>query len=179
VVVLTERVITFVLGGVRSGKSRFAQALAARHKRVLFVATARESDDEMRAKIARHRADRPFHWETVEEPLHLWRTLRERAEGHDFVLIDCLTLWVANLLSEGEGEWLERAEEFYRALGDVPCPVAIVSNEVGSGIVPAYALGRIYGDALGEVNQRMAALAGNVMLMVAGIPLAIKGTVAP
>lgn len=173
----TDREITFVLGGVRSGNSRFAQALGDRHWRVLFLATARESDEEMRAKAARHRADRTATWHTLEEPVNLTRLLRDGAAGYGIVLIDCLTLWVANLLSERESEWSEWAEDFYRGLAELRSPVVIVSNEVGSGIVPAYPLGRIYRDLLAEVNQRLAALASNVVLMVAGIPLAVKGAV--
>ncbi len=179
VVSLTEKTITFVVGGVRSGKSRFAQTLATRHKRVLFIATARGSDDEMRAKIARHRDDRPAHWQTAEEPFDLDGTLRASAAGHDIVLIDCLTLWVSNVLPEAADERAARLDRFYEALRVLACPAVIVSNEVGSGIVPAYATGRVYRDLLGETNQRVAALAGTVVLMVAGIPLAIKGALEP
>lgn len=175
----TEREITFVLGGVRSGKSRFAQTFAARYQRVLFVATAREVDDEMRLKIARHREDRPVHWATVEEPLDLAGALRDRGHGYEIVLIDCLTLWVSNLFAQGESERLERTQEFYEVLRERRSRVVIVSNEVGSGIVPAYALGRAYRDDLGEVNQRVAAISNHVALLIAGIPLVLKGSLAP
>lgn len=167
--------ITLVLGGVRCGKSRYAQTLAARHARVLLIATAREDDDEMRAKIARHRADRPAAWDTVEEALDLGGVLRERAANYDVLVIDCLTLWVANLLAEGSNERSQRAVDFYDAVSACQRPLLIVSNEVGSGIVPEYASGRLYRDVLGEVNQRVAALAGRVVLMVAGIPVPVKG----
>ena len=167
--------ITFVLGGVRSGKSRLAQNLASRYGDVLFIATARRSDEEMCFKIERHRADRPPSWRTIEEPVDIAGILTAHP-ACDFIILDCLTLWASNLLcGESEQRW-ERAERFYQALRALEQPIAIVSNEVGSGIVPAFALGRQYRDFLGEVNQRVAALADNVVLTIAGIPLVLKGT---
>ena len=177
VVSLTNRGITFLLGGVRSGKSRLAQKMAARYEHVLVIATAREVDEEMCAKIARHRADRPPRWETVEEPLDLGRVVRSSCASYDALLIDCLTLWASHLLLEPESSRLEKAEDFYQQLETLHCPAVIVSNEVGSGIVPAYASARLFRDVLGEINQRVAALADNVALMVAGLPLVIKGEV--
>lgn len=172
-----ERVITFVLGGARSGKSRYVQNLAARSQAVLFIATARGDDDEMRAKIQRHRDDRPTHWQTVEEPRDLGRVLRDLGARQEFVIVDCLTLWISNLLVESESERREQLEQFYCTVRELRRRTAIVSNEVGSGIVPVSELGRTYRDVLGEVNQRVAALADNVVLLVAGIPLVLKGAV--
>jgi adenosylcobinamide kinase/adenosylcobinamide-phosphate guanylyltransferase len=177
--------VTLVLGGVRSGKSRYAQQLGEQVERVLFVATAPASgsDDEMRAKIERHRADRPADWATVEEPLELARVLAEQGAEYDLAIVDCLTLFVANLLHAGEqndgiGMMDRQMTALCAALAAAPCDVVLVSNEVGSGVVPAYALGRRFRDALGELNQRVAAVADDVLLLMAGLPLALKGKVA-
>jgi adenosylcobinamide kinase/adenosylcobinamide-phosphate guanylyltransferase len=185
--------VALILGGVRSGKSRYAQRVAEQAQRVLFVATAERRDDpEMRVRIERHRADRPGSWSTVEEPLHLPRIIREAGSRCDLLLIDCLTLYAANLLeaygeSSGSGEAPISAQirsridsqvnELCLALRDASCSVILVSNEVGSGVVPAYELGRRFRDLLGEINQRVAAVAGTVLLMVAGLPLPLKGSI--
>lgn len=168
--------ITLCLGGVRSGKSRFAQNLAEHSSSVCFLATAQPSDDEMQRKIARHQQDRPAHWTTCEEPVDLAGTL-SKANPNDLVLIDCLTVFVSNLLLQDEsGEGIEtQIDAFCEALRNTPCSIVLVSNEVGSGVVPPYPLGRRYRDLLGELNQRVAALADNVVLLVAGLPLMLKG----
>jgi adenosylcobinamide kinase / adenosylcobinamide-phosphate guanylyltransferase len=169
--------VTLVLGGVRSGKSRFAQQLAMRAHSVAFIATAQCIDPEMEAKIARHQQERPATWHTIEEPLELHKVLTESSESYDLLLIDCLTLFAAHLLeAEGKGENLERRiDAFFCAVAAVKSSVLLVSNEVGSGVVPDYPSGRRYRDLLGEINQRAAALADNVLLMVAGLPLVLKG----
>jgi len=173
--------VTLVLGGVRSGKSRYAQQLAERAARVTFVATAEvRADAEMHAKIARHRAERPEAWSTIEEPLYLAQTIQSEGKSCDLILIDCLTLFAANLLEafgEDEARLQAQIEELCQELKAAPCSVVLVSNEVGSGVVPAYALGRRFRDLVGEINQRIAATAGTVLLMVAGLPLALKGSV--
>jgi adenosylcobinamide kinase/adenosylcobinamide-phosphate guanylyltransferase len=176
---LPRKAITLVLGGVRSGKSRFAQSLAERVSSVAFIATAQPLDEEMSLKIQRHQAERPRQWRTIEEPLELDRALAEEGFKHGILLIDCLTLYAANLLAAESGNLAvmeQRLQRFYAALRSVPCSVAIVSNEVGSGVVPASPDGRSYRDLLGEINQRVASIADNVVLMVAGLPLALKGT---
>jgi adenosylcobinamide kinase/adenosylcobinamide-phosphate guanylyltransferase len=170
--------VTLVLGGVRSGKSRYAQQLGEQVERVLFVATAPASgsDDEMQAKIERHRADRPAGWATAEEPLELARVLAEQGAGYDLAIVDCLTLFIANLLhaeEQNEGVLDRQTTALCAVLVAAPCDVVLVSNEVGSGVVPAYALGRRFRDALGELNQRVAAVADDVLLLVAGLPLAL------
>jgi adenosylcobinamide kinase/adenosylcobinamide-phosphate guanylyltransferase len=178
---ISRKAITLVLGGVRSGKSRYAQALAAHYSPVAFVATARpsDSDEEMRLKIERHRSERPKDWRTIEEPLDLDRVLAEEGSNHRMLVVDCLTLYAANLLDADHGNLIaveERLQRYYAALRAAPCSVALVSNEVGSGIVPAFPEGRKYRDLLGEINQRVATIADTVLLMVAGLPLALKGT---
>lgn len=174
-----SRAITLVLGGVRSGKSRYVQTLAKRFSPVAFVATAHPSDEEMRLKIERHRAERPTEWRTIEEPLDLDMVLAEERPSYSIVVVDCLTLYAANLLEREHGNLIaveERLERFYTALRSVTCSVGLVSNEVGSGVVPAFPEGRRYRDLLGEINQQVASVADNVLLMVAGLPLAVKGT---
>jgi adenosylcobinamide kinase/adenosylcobinamide-phosphate guanylyltransferase len=177
----SRKAITLVLGGVRSGKSRYVQTLAAGVSPVAFVATARrsDSDEEMRLKIERHRVERPPEWRTIEEPLHIDRVLVQEGSNYQMLLVDCLTLYAANLLDAERGNLIaveERLQSLYAALRSVPCSVALVSNEVGSGIVPAFPEGRKYRDLLGEINQRVASAADIVLLMVAGLPLALKGT---
>lgn len=173
--------LTLVLGGVRAGKSAFAQRLAADGKRVLFVATAEAGDAEMAARIAAHRASRPAEWDTVEEPVGLAAALRRTVNGYDVVLLDCLTLWVSNLLAsaraqEGVGNWvIAQAEALLAVQRESGAAWVVVSNEVGLGVVPPTPLGRAFEDALGRVNQLFAARADAVYLMTAGIPLQIKG----
>ena len=170
--------VTLILGGARSGKSRYAESLAAQAERVLFVATATAVDEEMREKIARHRQDRTrnrlTHWKVLEEPLALGRIITQHAWENDVILIDCLTLYVASLLTFGEDHQNQSMQTFCAALTAPSCPVLLVSNEVGSGVVPEYTSGRRYRDLLGELNQRVAAIASDVILMIAGLPLPLK-----
>ena len=168
-----RRTVTLVLGGVRSGKSRYAQELGERAERVVFVATAQAGDDEMRRKIDRHRESRPTQWSTVEEPVALAEAVLQHGPGCDLILIDCLTFFATNLLLAEAGE--SPVEKLCAVLADPPCAVVLVSNEVGSGVVPAYPLGRQFRDLLGEINQRVAAIASDVVLLVAGLPLVLKG----
>jgi adenosylcobinamide kinase/adenosylcobinamide-phosphate guanylyltransferase len=170
--------VTLVLGGARSGKSRYAQQLAEQSQRVVFVATAKASDDEMHAKIERHKEDRHKEWLTVEEPLELPKVLAEHEVNCDVIVVDCLTIFVANLMeAEGENSAAinRRIEALCEALRTVQCTVVLVSNEVGSGVHPVSPLGRAYRDQLGEINQKVARIADDVVLMAAGLPLALKG----
>ncbi len=175
--------ITFVTGGCRSGKSSYALILAENLSASprIYLATCRPQDEEMRNRVARHQADRGDRWVTEEEPLRLPEALSRLRKESGVVLVDCLTLWIANLMLSGAGpdKIEEAAERLVQALSADGCPVVLVSNEVGAGIVPENALARTYRDAVGTVNQRMAACADTVLFMVAGIPLAVKGTVGP
>ncbi len=174
--------VTLVIGGARSGKTRYAQQLGERVENVVFVATAHAGDEEMCTKITRHRKERPQHWHTVEESLDLGGTIERYGSGADLIVIDCLTLFAANLLAatedfpadKSEPEIARHIDYLCRALRATPCSVVLVSNEVGSGVVPAYPLGRRYRELLGEINQKTAQLADEVVLMVAGLPLSLK-----
>jgi adenosylcobinamide kinase / adenosylcobinamide-phosphate guanylyltransferase len=171
------RTVMLVLGGVRSGKSRYAQTEASRFGRVTFVATARRSDAEMRRKIAAHRRERPGEWNTVEAQSDLDRVIRREGASVDLLLVDCLTTYCGNLLSRsrispGQRRHLASVVE---AIEATSASVILVSNEVGSGVVPAFKSGRLYRDLLGELNQQVARVANRVVLLVAGIPMPIKG----
>jgi adenosylcobinamide kinase / adenosylcobinamide-phosphate guanylyltransferase len=172
------RNVTLVLGGVRSGKSRYAQTLASRYRRVTFLATARPSDREMRERIAMHRRDRPASWKTVEAPIDLHETITAESLKADLVLVDCLTLFVANAMTRHPrkpGSVRLATQQVCQAIRSSRASVIVVSNEVGSGIVPIYRSGRIYRDLLGQMNQEIAKIADRVVLMIAGIPLTVKG----
>jgi adenosylcobinamide kinase/adenosylcobinamide-phosphate guanylyltransferase len=170
--------VTLVLGGVRSGKSHYAQRLGERAGRVVFVATAEPRDEEMQRKVERHRKTRPTHWRTVEEPLGLAEAITRHGSSCDLIIIDCLTFFAANLLqAKGDDPAANEAEieALCAALQAPPCSIVLVSNEVGSGVVPAYPSGRRFRDLLGEMNQSVARVASNVLLLVAGLPLVLKG----
>jgi adenosylcobinamide kinase / adenosylcobinamide-phosphate guanylyltransferase len=173
-----RRTITLVLGGARSGKSRWAQEQAARFPRVTYLATAQAGDSEMREKIARHRKERPSIWRTVEVPTDLPRTIRSESPHADVLLIDCFTLYVANVMRTGKKSDAHngsRVRELRDAIDSSITSIIAVSNEVGSGLVPTFRSGRVYRDMLGQLNQAIAAIADNVVLMVAGIPFSVKG----
>jgi adenosylcobinamide kinase/adenosylcobinamide-phosphate guanylyltransferase len=171
--------VTLVLGGVRSGKSRYAQSEAARFSRVTFVATAQRFDAEMRRKIAAHRRERPKGWKTVEASAGaLDAVIRCEGQKAEALLVDCLTTYCGGLLSQSRSESGRRGhvEALVEAIRASPASLLIVSNEVGSGVVPAFKSGRLFRDLLGEMNQQVARVADRVVLLVAGIPIAIKGS---
>ena len=168
-----------VLGGVRSGKSREALRLAAAMptgSRGAFLATAQALDGDMEARIARHRAERPAGWATLEEPYDVVAACESLAGRVDVVVLDCVTLWVANLLLRGDEEKgiLAAADALAAFLAERRFSLIIVSNEVGAGVHPPTEVGLQFRDALGSVNQRIAAAADRVSLMVAGLPMTIK-----
>ncbi len=171
--------LTLVLGGVRAGKSRYAQRLAQVGQRVLVLTTAEAGDKEMAARIEAHRAERPANWDTLEEPLALEMAVAPLLPGYDTVLLDCLTLWVSNLLLQG-GESQARpdiqaeAQRLLRLYERGEASWIVVSNEVGLGVIPANELARAYADELGRVNQIFAEAADDVILMVAGLPVNLK-----
>ena len=172
--------MTLVLGGARSGKSTFAENLArvaeAAGRSIVYVATATDGDAEMAARIAEHQRRRPPHWRTAEAPLALAAALAEIARPDCLMLVDCLTLWLTNvLLAEPPILDAERAR-LLTALPTLSGDVVLVSNEVGMGLVAPEPLGRRFVDEAGRLHQAVAALADRVVLVVAGLPMALKGT---
>jgi adenosylcobinamide kinase/adenosylcobinamide-phosphate guanylyltransferase len=175
--------ITLILGGARSGKSRFAQEIAAKlGKKVLFVATGEPLDEEMRARIDIHKKSRPAGWRTLEAPTNVAKTLRGKIGDADIVIIDCITLLVSNLMGDENTDvstWQKKVvaeiKSLINLLKNSEANFIIVSNEVGLGLVPTTPIGRAYRDILGMANQMLAVNADQVYLMVAGIPMALKG----
>ena len=176
--------LTLLLGGARSGKSALAQQWGVERGegRVLFIATAQALDEEMAQRIARHRAERPASWRTVEAPLRVGEALQRHYAGERVVIVDCITLLIGNVVlqvdEKGEeavrAEARREAEALVRVGKDIPAEILIVSNEVGMGLVPPYPLGRVYRDVLGEVNQYLARSADRVYFLIAGIPWQLK-----
>ena len=182
---------TLVLGGARSGKSAFAERLAsASGKEVVYLATAQARDGEMAARIAHHRAQRPASWPTVEEPLQLGAALRAHAAPGRLLLVDCLTLWLSNLMfCSGEAypevgaielpaQFHHERAQFLTVLDGIDCDdceIVLVSNEVGMGIVPYGAISRAFLDEAGRLNQAVAAVCDRAVFVAAGLPLYLKG----
>ena len=167
--------MTLVLGGARSGKSRHAETLLEGGAGpCVYLATAEAGDAEMAARIAAHRERRGLRWTTVEEPLELVAALARISTQENAVLVDCLTLWLGNLLAAGRDPGAE-GERLLAALPGLPGPVVFVSNEVGQGVVPMTALARRFVDEAGRLHQALAAAADTVILMTAGLPLPLKG----
>lgn len=166
--------LTLVIGGARSGKSAFAESLVTATGRPRrYIATAEAWDDEMRDRVARHRSQRGPAWTTVEAPLDLAAALSQ-AQPAEAVLVDCATLWLTNHLL-ADHDLSAEAAQLLAALAGCKAPVVIVSNETGWGIVPENALARRFRDEQGRLNQRLAAEAGLVVTVIAGLPLVLKG----
>jgi adenosylcobinamide kinase/adenosylcobinamide-phosphate guanylyltransferase len=170
--------LTLVLGGARSGKSRYAEALVTGAARsATYLATAEPGDAEMAARIAEHRARRGDLWRTVEAPLELAPAIAAHAHPSRPILVDCLTLWLSNLF--GAGRLVEHeAEALCATLREAAGPVVLVANEVGLGLVPETPLGRVFRDAAGRLHQQVAARADRVVFVAAGLPLVLKGAAA-
>jgi adenosylcobinamide kinase/adenosylcobinamide-phosphate guanylyltransferase len=175
--------VTLVLGGARSGKSDYAEKLAAELGRhILYIATAESRDEEMAARIEAHQKARPAQWQTLEAPRDIGAALTSIDFCPDALLLDCMTLLVSNIVLTMESAPLDAVETtvqteidaFISAHQKLDVPLIIVSNEVGLGLVPPYQLGRVYRDVLGRANQKMAAVADRVLLMVAGLPMTVK-----
>ena len=179
---------TVLFGGARSGKSAYAEALAiASGQDVVYLATARAGDAEMQQRVSHHRQHRPAHWHTVEEPLALGAALRQWSAPDRLVLIDCLTLWLANLLFDDGTDYpdvgrltlpprfAQQRTALLESLADARGDVILVSNEVGMGIVPLGAVSRCFADEAGRLNQAVARECDNALMLVAGLPLTLKG----
>jgi len=176
--------LTLVLGGARSGKSTYAEQMAAQNGGdVLYIATATASDDEMATRIQAHRAQRPANWRTLEAPTAVGDAFCASGANPDVVVLDCLTLLTNNVLftepepiakETAEAALGEEIDALLAAYDGSQAEWIVVSNEVGLGLVPPYPLGRIYRDALGRANQRLAAVADAVLFMVAGLPMKVK-----
>jgi len=171
--------LILITGGARSGKSRFAQKSADAMKgRKLFLATAQALDEEMKSRIEKHKKERPSGWDTIEEAQHLNAAIKDCGGKYEVVLIDCLTMWISNLLAHNsfsESEILKEVRTLIAHCKTIQSTVIMVSNEVGSGIVPASRLSRQFRDIVGRANQEVASIADEVYLVTAGIPLKLKG----
>lgn len=172
--------ITLILGGARSGKSAYAEKLASESNLpVTYVATAQIYDDEFKARVQHHKARRPAHWILVEEPHHLTKELSRLAASNQCVIVDCLTLWLAQWICADcnppkDSDWQSERERFLKLIATLPGKVILVSNEVGMGIVPLGEINRQFQDEQGRLNQAIAALANNVVFVAAGLPLNLK-----
>ena len=164
-----------ILGGARSGKSRHGEQIAKDSGlEVIYVATAQAYDDEMVKRIAQHQQDRPDHWQSIEEPLNLPNIIKDNSCTQNVILVDCLTLWLMNLL-EARLDISAQVDLLLSALQQSKGQVIMVSNEITMGVVPMGEMSRQYVDELGRMHQRIAQQAQSVTLMVAGLPLSIKG----
>jgi adenosylcobinamide kinase/adenosylcobinamide-phosphate guanylyltransferase len=170
--------VTMITGGARSGKSAHALALAeqAPGARCFFIATAEPLDDEMRDRIAHHRANRSADFATIEEPIAVGAALSKLTRHADIVVVDCLTLWISNLLmaNRGDEEILDEARALAATMAGAPFASIVVTDEVGAGIVPENAMARRFRNLLGWTNQALAQTAERVVLMVAGYPIRVK-----
>jgi len=172
---------SFVLGGARSGKSAYAEKLATDSGlEVVYIATAQVYDDEFAERIQHHQQRRPAEWQLIEAPFFLAQTLREQARDQRFLLVDCLTLYLAQWLCPDcnppqDKSWQQEREELLASLANLPGQIALVSNEVGLGIVPMGEINRRYQDEAGRLNQAVAAVCDQALFMAAGLPLKLKG----
>jgi len=175
-----SRKISFITGGIRSGKSRYALSLAQRYKgKGVFIATAEPFDNEMKERIEKHKEERGDTFQTIEEPRNLKKAILSIPSHTDIAVIDCLTVWLGNLLHyhNNKVEDMYETEEFLNCLDTPPCDLIIVSNEVGMGIISDNPMARNFQNLSGSVNQRIANIAERVIMMVSGLPLNVKGSI--
>ncbi len=169
---------TFIIGGCRSGKSRYALELGQQlpEQSRIFIATCKPRDEEMQQRVAKHQSERDPSWKTMEIPLQIDKTIDDCSQKGSILLVDCLTLWISNLLLGNQGfkTIVPYIDRLTQSLKDARGAVILVSNEVGTGIVPEHELSRLFRDAVGFANQQIAACADEVIWMVAGIPVPIK-----
>jgi len=169
-----------ILGGARSGKSNYAEQLAqTSHKEVIYIATGFAGDDEMQERIEKHRAERPKFWKTVEEPIWLGDTLTQYDNVHNLILVDCLTLWLTNILFDSQGNYqedvfLQQKIALLSTLPTLQADILLVSNEVGSGIIPIDSMSRRFVDEAGRLHQQIAKICSHVTLVTAGLPQILK-----
>jgi adenosylcobinamide kinase/adenosylcobinamide-phosphate guanylyltransferase len=165
-----------VLGGARSGKSAFAEQCALQSaKQVVYVATATAEDDEMQKRISHHAQRRPANWHVIEEPIHLAETIRQYSKADTCLLIDCLTLWLSNLLNLNKESRRQEVKDLVDVINETSNDIILVSNEVGMGIVPLGELTREFCDETGRLHQQLGQSCDLVILMVAGLPMFVKG----
>ncbi|HIF55498.1 MAG: bifunctional adenosylcobinamide kinase/adenosylcobinamide-phosphate guanylyltransferase [Methylococcales bacterium] len=172
--------IELVLGGARSGKSRYAEQQAANSgKQVIYLATAEAGDAEMQARILHHQQTRPKHWPTIEEPIQLAKSIKSQDKENVCLLVDCLTLWLSNILFNRQGElqqavFQQETQALYEALSNFSGQLILVSNEVGLGVIPMHKMTRRFVDEAGFLHQQIALLSHRVVLMTAGLPQILK-----
>ncbi len=169
-----------ILGGARSGKSNYAEQLAlASNKQVIYIATGTAGDDEMRERIEKHQSERPRYWQTIEEPQLIADVILKNVGSSNYLLVDCLTLWLSNILFDAQGEYqedifLQQKQALLDVLPDLQTDISLVSNEVGSGIVPMDKTSRRFIDEAGRLHQQLAKICSHVSLVTAGLPQALK-----
>jgi len=169
-----------VLGGARSGKSHYAEQLAlASHKEVIYIATGSAGDDEMQARIEKHQADRPKYWQTIEEPVLLADVIERYANTRHCLLVDCLTLLLSNILFDSQGNYqedvfLQQKQALLNELPHIHADIILVSNEVGSGVIPIDSMSRHFVDEAGRLHQQLAKLCSHVTLVTAGLAQQLK-----
>lgn len=168
---------TLILGGMKSGKSKFAEQIASTsNKQVTYIATAQAWDNEMRARIAAHKTQRPETWQTIEESLYIAQALKNADNANSIILIDCLTLWITQLLCHENTKLItQEITQFHKTLANLKADLICVSNETNMGIIPMDALSRRFCDETGKLHQQLATSMDNVILTVAGLPLYVKG----
>lgn len=168
--------IHLILGGARSGKSRFAEQCAERFDLpVIYVATAQAGDAEMQERIMHHQQQRPQDWQVIEEPIELAERLKQLDQPHQVILVDCLTLWISNLLLIDDNIWAEKIQALYQVLPTLQSHIILVSNETGLGVVPMGQLTRQFVDESGRMHQQLGQIADQVNFCVAGFPMLLKG----